>query len=58
MNSNRKKRQSKQMKEKHDGRQRKATSNKELLLNVWEQVESMRKEISKTQVQGRFENVQ
>lgn len=46
------------MKEKHDGRQRKATSNKELLLNVWEQVESMRKEISKTQVQGRFENVQ
>lgn len=45
------------MKEKHDGRQQKATLNKELLLKVWEQVENMRKEISKTQVKGRFENV-
>lgn len=43
------------MKEKHDGRQQKATLNKELL-DVWEQVENMRNEISKTPVQNRFEN--
>lgn len=45
------------MKEKHDGRQQKATLSKELLLKVWEQVEKMRKEISKTQVEGRSENL-
>ena len=28
------------MKEKHDGKQQKATLNKELLLEVWEQVEN------------------
>lgn len=50
-----KKRQFKETKEKHDGRQQKATLNKELL-DVWEQVENMRNEISKTDVQNRVEN--
>lgn len=43
------------MKEKRDGRQQKATLNKELL-DVWEQVENMRSEISKTLIQNRVEN--
>lgn len=45
------------MKEQRDGRQRKATLNKELLLKVWEQVENVRKEMRKKQVKGRFQKL-